>query len=49
MELGAPKIFEPFNNMDEAAKADAANLTPQEAADIYKNPAENCKNRRFEP
>lgn len=36
MELGAPKIFEPFNNMDEAAKADAANLTPQEAADIYK-------------
>ncbi|GAB7397688.1 hypothetical protein OUHCRE2_11440 [Enterobacter asburiae] len=36
MELGAPKIFEPFNNMDEAAKADAANLTPQEAAEIYK-------------
>ncbi|EHG9651774.1 hypothetical protein J6184_004798 [Salmonella enterica subsp. enterica serovar Monschaui] len=36
MELGAPKIFEPFNNMDEAAKAEAANLTPQEAADIYK-------------
>ncbi|ECS7436831.1 hypothetical protein ACC901_001517 [Salmonella enterica] len=36
MELGAPKIFEPFNNMDEAAKSDAANLTPQEAADIYK-------------
>lgn len=36
MELGAPKIFEPFNNMDEAAKADAANLTPQKAADIYK-------------
>ncbi|WP_461212394.1 hypothetical protein [Escherichia coli] len=36
MELGAPKIFEPFNNMDEAAKADAANLTPLEAADIYK-------------
>ncbi|EPV8629146.1 hypothetical protein ACWATW_003583 [Enterobacter roggenkampii] len=36
MELGAPKIFEPFNNLDEAAKADAANLTPQEAADIYK-------------
>jgi len=36
MELEAPKIFEPFNNMDEAAKADAANLTPQEAADIYK-------------
>lgn len=36
MELGAPKIFEPFNNMDEEAKADAANLTPQEAADIYK-------------
>ncbi|MEB0364320.1 hypothetical protein VC566_25245 [Citrobacter freundii] len=36
MELGAPKIFEPFTNMDEAAKADAANLTPQEAADIYK-------------
>ncbi|HDC4500280.1 TPA: hypothetical protein O8U02_002858 [Enterobacter kobei] len=36
MELGAPKIFEPFNNMDEAAKADAENLTPQEAADIYK-------------
>jgi predicted oxidoreductase len=36
MELGAPKIFEPFNNMDEAAKADTANLTPQEAADIYK-------------
>ncbi|WP_241276908.1 hypothetical protein [Enterobacter bugandensis] len=36
MELGAPKIFEPFNNMDEVAKADAANLTPQEAADIYK-------------
>lgn len=36
MELGAPKIFESFNNMDEAAKADAANLTPQEAADIYK-------------
>lgn len=36
MELGSPKIFEPFNNMDEAAKADAANLTPQEAADIYK-------------
>jgi len=28
MELEAPKIFEPFNNMDEAAKADAANLTP---------------------
>ena len=36
MELGAPKIFESFNNMDEAAKADAANLTPLEAADIYK-------------
>lgn len=36
MELEAPKIFEPFNNMDDAAKADAANLTPQEAADIYK-------------
>lgn len=36
MELGAPKIFESFNKMDEAAKADAANLTPQEAADIYK-------------
>ncbi|MEP9181903.1 hypothetical protein ABKT77_24510, partial [Enterobacter cloacae] len=36
MELGAPKIFESFKNMDEAAKADAANLTPQEAADIYK-------------
>lgn len=36
MELGAPKIFEPFTNMDEAAKADAANLTPHEAADIYK-------------
>lgn len=36
MELEAPKIFEPFNNMDEAAKADAENLTPQEAADIYK-------------
>lgn len=36
MELGAPKIFESFNNIDEAAKADAANLTPQEAADIYK-------------
>ncbi|WP_410741782.1 hypothetical protein [Citrobacter freundii] len=36
MELGAPKIFDPFTNMDEAAKADAANLTPQEAADIYK-------------
>ncbi|HDR2790450.1 TPA: hypothetical protein QCJ61_004580 [Enterobacter asburiae] len=36
MELGAPKIFEPFTNMDEAAKAEAANLTPQEAADIYK-------------
>ena len=36
MELEAPKIFESFNNMDEAAKADAANLTPQEAADIYK-------------
>ena len=36
MELGAPKIFEPFNNMDEAAKADEANLTPQGAADIYK-------------
>lgn len=36
MELGAPKIFESFTNMDEAAKADAANLTPQEAADIYK-------------
>jgi hypothetical protein len=36
--------------MDEAAKADAANLTPQEAADIYKKSwAENCKNRRFEP
>ena len=27
MELEAPKIFESFNNMDEAAKADAANLT----------------------
>ncbi|KHH26846.1 hypothetical protein PU61_22280 [Escherichia coli] len=36
MELEAPKIFESFNNMDETAKADAANLTPQEAADIYK-------------
>ncbi|WP_410375948.1 hypothetical protein [Enterobacter sp. CPE_E331] len=36
MELEAPKIFEPFNNMDEASKTDAANLTPQEAADIYK-------------
>ncbi|HCQ7757369.1 MULTISPECIES: hypothetical protein [Citrobacter] len=36
MELEAPKMFESFNNMDEAAKADAANLTPQEAADIYK-------------
>ncbi|MES0323387.1 hypothetical protein KDV87_21775 [Citrobacter sedlakii] len=36
MELGAPKIFESFINMDEAAKADAANLSPQEAADIYK-------------
>ncbi|CAH5521479.1 hypothetical protein B9J96_19010 [Enterobacter roggenkampii] len=36
MELEAPKIFESFNNMDEAAKAEAANLTPQEAADIYK-------------
>lgn len=36
MELEAPKIFEPFNNMNEAAKADAENLTPQEAADIYK-------------
>lgn len=36
MELGAPKIFESFNNMDEAAKADAANLSPHEAADIYK-------------
>lgn len=36
MELGAPKIFDLFTNMDEAAKADAANLTPQEAADIYK-------------
>ena len=36
MELGAPKIFESFNNMDEASKADAVNLTPQEAADIYK-------------
>ncbi|NUE05473.1 hypothetical protein HUC04_07620 [Escherichia coli] len=36
MELEAPKIFESFNNMDEVAKADAANLTPQEAADIYK-------------
>ena len=36
MELGAPKIFEPFTNMDEAAKADAANMTPHEAADIYK-------------
>ncbi|ENB7484329.1 hypothetical protein ABIM68_004139 [Enterobacter hormaechei] len=36
MELEAPKIFESFNNIDEAAKADAANLTPQEAADIYK-------------
>lgn len=36
MELGAPKIFEPFNNMDEAAKAEAANMSPHEAADIYK-------------
>ncbi|MDH1318775.1 transaldolase family protein [Enterobacter bugandensis] len=36
MELGAPKIFESFTNMDEAAKADAANLSPHEAADIYK-------------
>lgn len=36
LELEMPKIFEPFTNMDEAAKADAANLTPQEAADIYK-------------
>lgn len=36
MELGAPKVFEPFTNMGEVAKADAANLTPQEAADIYK-------------
>lgn len=36
MELGAPKIFESFNNMDEAAKVDAANLSPHEAADIYK-------------
>ncbi|WOJ29348.1 hypothetical protein R1917_15520 [Citrobacter koseri] len=36
MELGAPKIFEPFTNMDEAAKAEAANMSPHEAADIYK-------------
>ncbi|HFK3156025.1 TPA: hypothetical protein ACG1JD_003501 [Citrobacter sedlakii] len=36
MELGAPKIFESFTNMDEAAKAEAANLSPHEAADIYK-------------
>ena len=36
MELEAPKIFESFTNMDEAAKADAANLSPHEAADIYK-------------
>ncbi|TGC25294.1 hypothetical protein [Escherichia sp. E1130] len=36
MELGAPKIFESFTNMDEAAKADAANLSPHEVADIYK-------------
>lgn len=36
MELGAPKIFESFTNMDEAAKADAANMTPHEAADMYK-------------
>jgi hypothetical protein len=37
MELGAPKIFEPFTNSDEAAKADIVKLTPQEAADVYKN------------
>ncbi|WP_227136577.1 hypothetical protein [Kosakonia radicincitans] len=36
MELGAPRIFEPFTNSSETAKTDAANLTPQEAADIYK-------------
>lgn len=36
MELGAPKIFEAFTNLDEAAKADAANMTAHEAADIYK-------------
>lgn len=36
MELGAPKIFESFTNMDEAAKAEAANMSPHEAADIYK-------------
>ncbi|EMD6813349.1 hypothetical protein [Citrobacter koseri] len=36
MELGAPKIFEPFTNSDEAAKAEAANMSPHEAADIYK-------------
>lgn len=36
MELGAPRIFEPFTNIDDAAKTDAANLTPHEAADIYK-------------
>jgi len=36
MELGAPKIFEPFTNMGETAKADTANLTPNEAADLYK-------------
>ncbi|HAT2283662.1 TPA: hypothetical protein I8190_000342 [Citrobacter freundii] len=37
MELGAPKIFEPFINSDETAKTDTAKLTPQEAADVYKN------------
>lgn len=36
MELGAPRIFEPFTNSSETTKTDAANLTPQEAADIYK-------------
>lgn len=36
MELGAPRIFEPFTNIDDATKTDAANLTPHEAADIYK-------------
>lgn len=36
MELEAPKIFEPFTNIEEAAKADAGKMTPLEAADLYK-------------
>lgn len=36
MELGAPKVFEPFTNTSGADNAGTTNLTPHEAADAYK-------------